>query len=112
MWTGFLSGKDYDRFYEQSKIVVVPSKWYEGFPNVITRAMQHGKPVITSNIGAMQSIIDHKTNGILVEPGDVGQLKNAIENLYKDDKKCIRLGVQGKKKALQDYDATEVFTRA
>ena len=109
LWTGFLSGKDYDRFYQQSKIVVVPSKWYEGFPNVITRAMQHGKPVITSNIGAMQSIIDHKTNGILVEPGDVGQLKNAIENLYKDDKKCIRLGVQGKKKALQDYNDMEIY---
>ena len=109
LWSGFLSGKDYDRFYQQSKIVVVPSKWYEGFPNVITRAMQHGKPVITSNIGAMQSIIDHKTNGILVEPGDVGQLKNAIENLYKDDKKCIRLGVQGKKKALQDYNDMEIY---
>ena len=109
LWSGFLSGKDYDRFYEQSKIVVVPSKWYEGFPNVITRAMQHGKPVITSNIGAMQSIIDQNTNGILVEPGDVGQLKIAIENLYKDDKKCIRLGVKGKKKALQDYDATSIY---
>ena len=109
LWSGFLSGKDYDRFYQQSKIVVVPSKWYEGFPNVITRAMQHGKPVITSNIGAMQSIIDHNINGMLVAPGDVEQLKNAIENLYKDDKKCIRLGAQGKKKALQDYDATSIY---
>jgi len=109
LWSGFLSGKDYDKFYQLSKIVVVPSKWYEGFPNVITRAMQHGKPVITSNIGAMQSIIDHNTNGMLVAPGDVEQLKNAIENLYKDAKKCIRLGAQGKKKALQDYDATSIY---
>ena len=45
----------------------------------------------------------------MVEPGDVGQLKIAIENLYKDDKKCIRLGVKGKKKALQDYDATSIY---
>jgi glycosyltransferase involved in cell wall biosynthesis len=109
LWSGFLSGKDYDRFYQQSKIVVVPSKWYEGFPNVITRAMQHGKPVITANIGAMQSIINHNINGVLVSPGNVGQLKNAIENLYKDDKKCKRLGAQGKKKALQDYDATSIY---
>ena len=108
-WSGFLSGKDYDRFYQQSKIVVVPSKWYEGFPNVITRAMQHGKPVITSNIGAMQSIIDHNINGILVTPGDVDQLKNAIENLYKDNKKCIQLGKQGKKKAQKDYNDTMIY---
>jgi glycosyltransferase involved in cell wall biosynthesis len=71
--------------------------------------MQHGKPVITTNIGAMQSIIDHNINGILVEPGNVVQLKIAIENLYKDDKKCIRLGIQGKKKALQDYDTTSIY---
>ena len=80
-WTGFLSGKDYDTFYQKSKIVVVPSKWYEGFPNVITRAMQHSKPVITSNIGAMQSIIDHNINGMLVDPGNVEQLKKQL-NLY------------------------------
>lgn len=108
-WSGFLSGKDYDRFYQQSKIVVVPSKWYEGFPNVITRAMQHGKPVITANIGAMQSIIDHNVNGMLVAPGDFRQLKKTIENLYEDDKKCIRLGAQGKKKALQDYNDMEIY---
>ena len=109
LWSGFLSGKDYDKFYQQSKIVVVPSKWYEGFPNVITRAMQHGKPVITSNIGAMHSIIDHNTNGMLVAPGDVEQLKNTIEDLYRDDNKCIRLGAQGKKKALQDYNDMEIY---
>lgn len=109
LWSGFLSGKDYDRFYQQSKIVVVPSKWYEGFPNVITRAMQHGKPVITSNIGAMQSIIDHNINGVLVGPRNVKQLRNAIENLYNDDKKCIRLGAQGKKKALQEYNEMEIY---
>ena len=57
----------------------------------------------------MQSIIDHNINGILVTPGDVEQLKNAIENLYKDDKKCIELGKQGKKKAQKDYNNKMIY---
>ncbi|WP_406684200.1 glycosyltransferase family 4 protein [Seonamhaeicola sp. MEBiC1930] len=109
LWTGFLSGKEYDSFYQKSKIVVVPSKWYEGFPNVITRAMQHGKPVITSNIGAMQSIIEHDINGLLVEPGNTVQLKNAIENLYKDDLKCKKMGLMGKEKAKVAYNDTIIY---
>lgn len=108
-WTGFLSGKDYDTFYQKSKIVVVPSKWYEGFPNVITRAMQHGKPVITSNIGAMQSIIEHNINGILVAPGNVQQLKIAIESLFDNNDKCLQLGLRGKEKTNRDYNNTIIY---
>ncbi len=108
-WSGFLSGKDYDRFFQQSKIVVVPSKWYEGFPNVITRAMQHAKPVITSNIGAMQSIIDHEINGLLVEPGSSTQLKNAVERLHSNDEMCKKMGLLGREKAKIDYNDTIVY---
>ena len=108
-WTGFLSGKEYDMFYQKSKIVVVPSKWYEGFPNVITRAMQHGKPVITSNIGAMQSIIDHEINGLLVEPGNSTHLKNAVERLYNNNELCEKMGVFGKAKATNKYNDTVIY---
>lgn len=108
-WTGFLSGKEYDMFYQKSKIVVVPSKWYEGFPNVITRAMQHGKPVITCNIGAMQSIIDHNVNGLLVEPGNSTQLKNAVEKLYNNNELCKKMGASGKVKATNKYNDTIIY---
>jgi len=108
-WTGFLSGKEYDMFYQKSKIVVVPSKWYEGFPNVITRAMQHAKPVITTNIGAMQSIIDHEINGLLVEPGSSTQLKNAVERLHSNDEMCKKMGLLGREKAKIDYNDTIVY---
>ncbi|MEC9302830.1 MAG: glycosyltransferase family 4 protein [Bacteroidota bacterium] len=109
LWCGFLNGKKYDEFYQKSKIIVVPSKWYEGFPNIITRAMQHAKPVITSNIGAMESIIEHNKNGILVSPGNIQQLKNAVKNLYMHDDKCIILGKQAQKKCLKYYNDKEVY---
>lgn len=111
LWTGFLSGKKLDEFYQKSKIIVVPSKWYEGFPNVITRAMKHGKPVVSSNLGAMKSIIDHNNDGILVDPGNIEQLKIAIKELYHDDKKCIFLGSNGKNKAKKNFDNKVIYKK-
>ena len=108
-WRGFISGRELDKCFKKSKIVVVPSKWYEGFPNVITRAMKHGKPIITSNLGAMSAIIDHKENGILVEPGNGIALTAAIGKLYNDSTKCDLYGKNAKMKADRVFSSTSVY---
>ncbi|WP_299531881.1 glycosyltransferase [Ulvibacterium sp.] len=108
-WSGFVADKALDKAIKQSKFVVVPSKWYEGFPNVITRAMQHGKPVITSDLGAMSDIIDNDENGLLVEPGKVESLKKAIETLYYDELKCGVFGENAKKKASSLYSSKNIY---
>lgn len=109
LWTGFVTGKELDRCFKKSKIVVVPSKWYEGFPNVIIRAMKQGKPVITSNLGAMSTIIDHEENGLLVEPGNVDNLTEAISTLYSDTGTCDHYGINAKKKAENVYSSFDVY---
>lgn len=82
-FTGFLKGRELDDLYRKSRAIVVPSKWYEGFPNVIVRGMLLKRPVITSDIGAMQSIIDNGVNGITVSPGDTRALKKLLRSCQK-----------------------------
>lgn len=108
-WLGFVKGRDLDELYRNSRIIVVPGKWYEGFPNVITRAMQHAKPVITSNLGAMASIIDHEQNGLLVEPGNSFELGTAIRNLYMNPLNCELYGKNGRIKANENYSSTQIY---
>jgi len=110
-WTGFISGIELDKLYINSRIIVIPSKWYEGFPNVITRAMTHGKPVITSNLGVMSSIIDHQKNGLLTEAGNVDQLITTIDHLYNDKMTCTSMGREGKKKAKALYSDEVIYAR-
>ncbi|MCG2590795.1 glycosyltransferase family 4 protein [Rhodohalobacter sulfatireducens] len=110
-WLGFLDKNDLNNLYENSRIIVVPGKWYEGFPNVITRAMKFGKPVITSNLGAMASIIDHEENGLLVEPGDAEDLKEKIERLYPDTDRCQKFGQNGRRKANHNYSSQQVYNK-
>ena len=108
-FTGFLKGRELDDLYRKSRAIVVPSKWYEGFPNVIVRGMLLKSPVITSDIGAMQSIIDNGVNGITVSPGDTRALKKAIEELSKDENKSIEYGLKGYEKASSLYSREQIY---
>ena len=106
---GFKQGHELNEMFQMSRIVVVPSKWYEGFPNVILHAMLMKRPVVTTNIGAMTSIVDDKVNGLLVEPGDTLGLKDAIASLYGDREMCAKLGSSGYEKAIKEYSRESIY---
>lgn len=110
-FVGYKKGDDLDSFYSESRIIAVPSKWYEGFPNVIVRAMLHRRPVITTNIGAMPSIIDDGVNGLLVEPGNAKKLSHAISRLYNDEDCCRKMGLSGYEKASKQYSRDAIYQR-
>lgn len=109
-FVGFIKGKELNDFYLKSRIIVVPSKWYEGFPNVIVRGMLLGRPIITTDIGAMQSIIDNKKNGILVPPANSNALADAINELYNDITMCTMIGKSAKKTVADHYSREKIYT--
>ena len=108
-FVGFYKGDALNELYLKSRIIVVPSKWYEGFPNVIVRAMLLKRPVVTTNIGAMQSIIDHEKNGLLVPPADSKALTEAVNKLWDDVALCTAMGIDGKAKADALYSREEIY---
>ena len=108
-FVGFKSGRMLDEFYSHSRVIVVPSKWYEGFPNVIVRGMLHHKPVITCNIGAMQSIVDDGVNGLLTPPGSSQAISDAVRRLYHDEGKCKEYGANGYLKASTQYSRATIY---
>ena len=108
-FVGFVKGSALDDFYLRSRIIVVPSKWYEGFPNVILRGFLHNRPVVTTNIGAMQSIVESGVNGTLVEPGSIEDLSRAIKELYPQIDVCRKYGEAGRNKALSAYSREQIY---
>lgn len=108
-FVGFLKGKELDDLYRKSRVIVVPSKWYEGFPNVIVRGMLLKRPIITTNIGAMQSIVDNGINGLTVPPGDVHALTVAINKLAVDEKCASLYGQKGYEKAIRLYSREQIY---
>lgn len=65
-------------------IFAFPAIWREGFGLSIIEAMTCRKPVIVSNIWALNTLIRNGETGILVEPKNVASLNEAIRNLLLD----------------------------
>ena len=62
----------------------------EGYPGVILEAYAAGLAVIASRCGAIPEIVDD-TCGILVDPGDAGMLRGAMDRLIADAELLGRL---------------------
>jgi len=108
---GFLSGKAFDVFYEDSRIIVIPSICLESFPNVITKAMAHGKPVIASRIGAIPEIVDDGVTGLLFTPGNVSELTEKIDYLWNRPRLCREMGVAALLKAKAEFSEQIFYDR-
>ena len=62
----------------KAKALVFSSQWYEGLPRTIIEAFAKGTPVITSQLGAMADLVDHRRTGLHFEPGNVDRLVQQI----------------------------------
>lgn len=110
-WKGFLKGKALDDLYRRTRMLVFPGKWFEGFPNVIARAMAAGKPVVASDLGAIPEIVEHLRCGLLFAPGDIEEMTECIRQLYADPERCRQMGDAGRVKAGTEYSRIAVYQR-
>jgi glycosyltransferase involved in cell wall biosynthesis len=63
----------------------------DGLPTVLLEAMASGAAVVASAIGGVPLVIEHGTNGLLVEPGNETQLLESISCLLKSPDERVRL---------------------
>lgn len=89
--------KDFAKHLSESQIFVLPSL-SEGFPNALIEAMSLPLACISSNcVAGPSDILENNVNGILVEPGNVDELANAIDRLIDDEALRISLAKEAYK---------------
>jgi glycosyltransferase involved in cell wall biosynthesis len=108
---GAISRESTKWFYSQSRLIVVPSIWFEGFPTVIVEAMMHGKPVIASRIGGIPEIVADDMGVLLFEPGKVNDLAKKIRYLWDRPQLCHQIGKNFREKAVQEYSVKKYYGR-
>lgn len=74
---------DIENYFKASYLSVLCSA-SEGLSNSILESMAMGTPVLASQLGGTPEIIDDGINGLLLNPKDVKQLKQYIEDLLAD----------------------------
>ena len=108
-FVGKLGPDELSEFYNRSRMVVVPSVWFEQFPMVVLEAMGRALPVIGSRIGGLPEIIEEGLTGSLFEPGDGDDLARQVRFLWDDPQLCRRMGIAGRQKAIQKYTEDAYF---
>ena len=86
----------------ESDIFVLPS-YIEGLPLVIPEAMMAGLPIVSTDVPGNRDIVEHGTNGYLLEAGDVLGLAGTLDSLLLDSDKREMLSMASREMA-KGYD--------
>lgn len=108
---GTLSPKEVIREMMTCSVFVLPT-YTEGFPNVILESMACGCPIISTPVGAIPEMLAVDTDtpcGLLVQPKNVKQLREAILRLLKDDKEALQLSQRAGKRVREEYSIEKVW---
>jgi len=93
---GCLGKQDVFKAIQRALIQVVPSEWYEGFPNVLLEAMACGTPVVASRIGSLDEIVLDGITGIKFSPGNAGDLAAAVKGLVNEPEKLASMRISAR----------------
>ncbi|MCC9071688.1 glycosyltransferase family 4 protein [Flavobacterium sp. F-65] len=94
---------------QQATVCVFPS-FAEAFPVSWLEAMAMEKPIVASNIGWANEMIDDGVNGFLGHPTDHSSFAKNINNLLENEKLCSSIGKVARKKVEECFD-TEVLAK-
>ena len=96
--------------WRRSSIGIVPSNWHEPSPTVVMEAMAMGKPVIATRVGGIPDIVADGESGLLVPPGDVMALRQAMKYLVEHPEVCQKMSEVALQR-VEGFQAKNVVSR-
>jgi len=99
---GFVAPGELGSWYERAAVVAVPSR-REGYGVVAREAMAWGRPIVATAVGGLSDAVEGGVTGLLVQPGDAGALRAALERLLGDAALRSRLGAAARERAQREF---------
>ncbi|MET7329251.1 glycosyltransferase family 4 protein [Nonomuraea sp. NPDC005650] len=91
---GYVAAEDVPGLFARADALVLPYRSATASQNVWL-GHEHGVPVIATRVGALADHVTDGVDGLLVEPGDAGALRAAIERFYASgEPERLRSGVK------------------
>ena len=108
VFAGLLPEEKMPSYYRGAEVLVFPSL-YEGFGLPVLEAMACGTPVVTSNCTALPEVTGDAC--LLVSPGNVSEIAEAINNIIENStlrKRLRRLGIEQAKRFSWDKTTAKI----
>ena len=97
IFSGKLTYTQVQKKIEKSKLLIIPSEWYEPFGLVIIEALSKGTPVASSDIGSLPNLIKNYRHGFLFKTKNEYSLYKNVKKAWKNKNYLKKLSYHGKK---------------
>ncbi len=95
--------------FSRLDLLVLPSLFKEGLPNVLLESLAMGIPVVASEIAGVPEIVKNEKTGLLSIPGDRADLAEKIVRLCTDKVKMDKIGRYGRNFIRSGFDKKKQF---
>ena len=100
---GVVSGDSKTTVFKQCNIFLLPSFW-EGLPIALLEAMSFGLVPVTTDVGAMKTVVLDGKNGMIVETRSAQGIVNAVKSLSADKAYMRTLSTNARDLVFRDYN--------
>jgi glycosyltransferase involved in cell wall biosynthesis len=107
---GWVDEKSASELCAGADALVLPS-YAEGLAMSVLEGLSHGLAVIATPVGAHSEVIEPEVSGILVPPGDVAALADALVRVIEDESLRNRLGSGARARFLEKFDVRRYAAR-
>lgn len=105
-FTGWVSGDDKQRLFEQANLFCLPSS-NDSFGMGFVEAMANGLPVVALDWGPISDVVPNASAGTLIDKSDPQLLSQAIKD-YSPPEKRKTAGIEGKRWIIQTFGVKRV----
>jgi glycosyltransferase involved in cell wall biosynthesis len=96
-----------ERYLLAFDIFCFPSFDQEGMPNVLMEASAAGLPVVASNVGSVNDIVNDKETGFLVKENDIYSFEKRLKQLILEPDLRVKMGENGRKKIKSEFSSAK-----
>jgi glycosyltransferase involved in cell wall biosynthesis len=105
---GFVPRERLPEFYGEADVFASPTEYEMGVANVYIEAMACGCPVVAGTAGGASEAVHDGETGVLVPPGDVDALVEALTQILGDAALRRRMSLAGRRR-VEDYFALDRY---
>ena len=106
-FTGYLNLTQVTKMYKCADVAVFPST-YEPFGVVALEGMLSGTPVVVSDVGGLNEIVEHKVNGMKSYAGNPNSIADSILELLFNPELCANVAKAAKAKVKSQYNWNKI----
>ena len=105
IFKGMCSTDEVNQTLQASHILIHGSPFIgDAVPTVIKEAMAMARPVLATNVAGIPELVEDGRSGVLVEPGNIEAMADAMIHLNNNRDLCKKMGLEGRKIAERKFN--------